>query len=63
VKSVLPNICAAYNALGIQRALNEAGDLATANYIFWTVGPIPGGYAWESYATWVASEDRIIAKP
>jgi branched-chain amino acid transport system substrate-binding protein len=63
VKSVLPNICAAYNALGIQRTLNEAGDLATANYIFWTVDPLPGGYSWESYATWVASEDRIIAKP
>lgn len=62
VKSILPNICAAYNALGIQRTLNEAGDLATANYIFWTVGPLPGGYTWESYATWMASCDEIRLK-
>lgn len=62
VKSVLPNICAAYNALGIQRTLNEAGDLATANYIFWTVDPLPGGYTWESYATWMASSDEIRLK-
>lgn len=62
VKAVLPSICAAYDDLGIQRTLNEAGDLSSANYIFWTVVPFAGGYAWESYATWITAGDFIQLK-
>lgn len=63
IKTLLPSVCASYNYLGISRTLNAAGDLATANYIFWTVNPNQGGWAWESYCTWFADGDYIILKP
>lgn len=62
IKSILPAVCASYDALGIQRTLNEAGDLASANYIFWTVKPDAGGYMWDSYATWITGTDDILLK-
>jgi len=62
IKTVIPSICDSYNYLGISRKLNEAGDLVTANYIFWTVVPADGGYAWDSYATYVADGDYIVLR-
>lgn len=62
IKSILPSICESYNYLGISRKLNAAGDLATANYIFWTVNLIPGGFEWGSFATYMASGDYILLK-
>ena len=62
-KAVLPSICASYNYLGISRSLNAAGDLATSNYVFWTVNPIAGGWVWNSYSTYFANGDYILKKP
>jgi len=62
IKTILPAVCESYNYLGISRKLNAAGDLATANYIFWTVKDIPGGYEWESFATYMASGNYILLK-
>jgi branched-chain amino acid transport system substrate-binding protein len=62
IKTVIPSICESYNYLGISRKLNAAGDLATANYIFWTVVPDDGGYSWDSYATYVADGDYIVLR-
>jgi branched-chain amino acid transport system substrate-binding protein len=59
IQSVLSSVCASYNYMGISRALNEAGDLSTANYIFWTVNPSGSGWAWESYSTWFSDGDYI----
>jgi hypothetical protein len=61
-KSVLPSICASYNYLGISRRMNAAGDLATSNYVFWTVSQIPGGWGWNSYSTYFADGDYILIK-
>ncbi len=61
-KSVLPSICASYNYLGISRRMNGAGDLATSNYVFWTVNQIPGGWGWNSYSTYFADGDYILIK-
>lgn len=62
IKTILPSICESYNYLGISRKLNAAGDLASANYIFWAVAPVPGGYTWDSFSTWVADGDYILPK-
>ena len=62
VKAALPSICASYDKLGIRRTLNEAGDLESANYIFWTVVPVAGSYSWDSYATWITDGDYILLK-
>lgn len=62
IKTVLPSVCGSYDYLGISRKLNAAGDLASANYIFWKVTAIPGGYGWDSYATWMADGDYIWLK-
>jgi len=62
IRDVLPHICAAYNYMGISRKLNSAGDLESANYIFWTVNPVSGGYGWESYATYLSEGDYIQIK-
>jgi len=62
IRSVLSSVCASYNYMGISRALNEAGDLATANYIFWTVAPTGPDWAWESYSTWFSDGDYIKVK-
>jgi len=62
IKTILPAVCESYNYLGISRKLNAAGDLAKANYIFWTVNAIPGGFAWDSYATYMATGDNIMIK-
>ncbi len=62
IKTILPGVCESYDYLGISRKLNAAGDLAAANYIFWTVTPISGGFGWESYATWMAEGDYIWPK-
>jgi len=62
VKAVLSSICEAFNDLGIQRTLNPAGDLASANYVFWTVKPVAGGWTWESVATWFTDGDYILYK-
>lgn len=63
IKAILPQVCSSYDYLGINRSLNTAGDLTGSNFIFWTVEAIPGGMIWDSYATWVAGEDRINIKP
>jgi len=62
IKAILPDICSAYNYLGISRSLNTAGDLESANYIFWTVNAVSGSYVWESYATYIANGDYIQIK-
>ncbi|MEI6434120.1 MAG: ABC transporter substrate-binding protein [Bacteroidota bacterium] len=62
IKTILPSVCESYNYLGIGRKLNASGDLASANYIFWTVNPIPGGFGWDSYATWMEDGDYILPK-
>ncbi len=62
IQSVLSSVCASYNYMGISRALNEAGDLAAANYIFWTVVPSTPGWVWESYSTWFSDGDYIKVK-
>jgi len=62
LKTILPSVCESYNYLGISRKLNAAGDLATANYIFWTVTPTPGGFGWDSFATWMADGNYIWLK-
>jgi len=59
IKSVLPSVCASYNYMGISRTLNAAGDLATANYIFWRVTGDGAGWTWDSYCTWFADGDYI----
>lgn len=63
IKTALPLVCGSYDYLGISRKLNEAGDLASANYIFWTVLPVLGGYTWNSYATWMSDGDYILFPP
>jgi len=63
LKAVIPSVCESYNYLGISRKLNAAGDLETANYIFWTVIPQSGGYTWDSYATYMADGDYIQIRP
>jgi branched-chain amino acid transport system substrate-binding protein len=62
IKTILPGVCESYNYLGISRKLNPAGDLAAANYIFWTVTSISGDFSWDSYATWMAEGDYIWLK-
>jgi len=61
-KTILPSVCASYNYLGITRRLNDAGDLVSSNYIFWRVEPIAGGFAWNSYATWMSEGDYMQYK-
>jgi branched-chain amino acid transport system substrate-binding protein len=62
MKNVIPSVCESYNYLGISRKLNAAGDLATANYIFWTVVRTPEGLVWDSYATYMADGDNILIR-
>lgn len=62
MKTAFSSVCEFYNYLGISRKLNSAGDLATANYIFWTVIPASGGYEWDSYATYIADGDYILIR-
>lgn len=62
IKEILPAVCESYNYLGISRKLNAAGDLASANYIFWTVNPLSGSFSWDSYATYLADGDYILIK-
>ncbi|MGA2823423.1 MAG: ABC transporter substrate-binding protein [Bacteroidales bacterium] len=62
IRTAFPPVCEFYNYLGISRKLNAAGDLATANYIFWTIIPASGGYGWDSYATYIADGDYILIK-
>lgn len=63
IKPILPEVCSSYNYLGINRSLNEAGDLKGSNFIFYTVKDRPEGLIWDSYATWMVHDDRIILKP
>jgi len=60
IKAILPEVCSAYNYLGINRSLNEAGDLLGSNFIFWTVRSLAGGRSWDSYATWISEGDYIL---
>ena len=62
LKTVLPSVCASYNYLGVSRKLNASGDLESANYIFWTVATVSGGFDWESYSTWMADGNYILLK-
>ena len=62
IRTVLPSVCESYNYVGLSRKLNDAGDLETANFIFWTVKKESGGFAWDSYATYMAEGDYIILK-
>jgi len=62
IRTVVPSVCESYNYLGISRKLNAAGDLATANYIFWTIIPTTGGHGWDSYATYMADGDYILIR-
>ncbi len=62
MKSVLPQICASYNYLGISRELNEAGDLLNANYIFWRIEAVGESYEWDTYATYFADGEYIELK-
>jgi len=62
LKMVIPSVCESYDYLGISRKLNVAGDLASANYIFWTVVPQSGTFIWDSYATYIADGDYIQLK-
>jgi branched-chain amino acid transport system substrate-binding protein len=62
IRDALPRVCQSYDYLGISRKLNAAGDLESANYIFWAVTPNQSGYFWDSYATYVAAGDFIRLK-
>jgi branched-chain amino acid transport system substrate-binding protein len=62
IKEILPQVCSAYDYLGVRRNLNYFGDLEGANYIFWTVREIIGGASWDSYATWIFQGDFIQTK-
>lgn len=62
IKSVIPSLCASYNYLGISRRLNIAGDLASANYIFWKVKHENASFSWDSYATWMTDGNYIVLK-
>ncbi|MCX6223546.1 MAG: ABC transporter substrate-binding protein [Bacteroidia bacterium] len=62
IRTVLPSVCESYNYVGLSRKLNDAGDLETANFIFWTVKREQGGYVWDSYATYMADGDYILFK-
>jgi branched-chain amino acid transport system substrate-binding protein len=62
IRIVLPSVCESYNYVGLSRRLNDAGDLETANFIFWTVKKEPAGYVWDSYATYMADGDYILFK-
>jgi branched-chain amino acid transport system substrate-binding protein len=62
IRTVVPSVCSAYNYLGISRKLNAAGDLATANYIFWRVRAEGLGFIWDSYATYMAEGNYIVIK-
>lgn len=62
MKTVIPSVCESYNYLGISRKLNAAGDLATANYIFWTVVQTTDGLGWDSYATYIADDNSILIR-
>jgi branched-chain amino acid transport system substrate-binding protein len=62
IRMVIPWICESYNYLGVSRKLNDAGDLLTANYIFWTVVPSAGGYSWDSFSTYMADGDYILPR-
>jgi len=55
-------VCESYNYVGLSRRLNNAGDLETANFIFWTVKKETGGYVWDSHATYMAEGDYILFK-
>jgi branched-chain amino acid transport system substrate-binding protein len=62
LREVLPWVCSQYNGLGIRRTLNDAGDLNSANYIFWAVESISGGWTWAPCATWYSEGDYIKIK-
>ncbi len=62
IRTILPSVCETYNYVGLSRKLNAAGDLETANFIFWTVRSESGAYIWESYATYMADGDYILFK-
>jgi branched-chain amino acid transport system substrate-binding protein len=62
IKTVVPFICESYDYLGVSRKLNAAGDLATANYIFWTVVETSGTLGWDSYATYMADQNNILIR-
>ena len=62
IKEILPSVCEAYNYAGISRKLNEAGDLKTANYIFYTIYIKQSGSYWDTYATYMAEGDFILLK-
>lgn len=63
IKKVLPYVAEQYNYMGISRRLNPAGDLVSANYVFWNVTGQPGSWQWQSYATWLTEGDQIVIKP
>ncbi len=62
IKNILLSVCESYNYAGISRKLNPAGDLETANYIFYTIRSGQSGYVWDSYATYMAEGDFILFK-
>jgi branched-chain amino acid transport system substrate-binding protein len=62
IKTVLPSVCESYNYLGISRKLNPAGDLSTANYIFWNVVRVQSGFGWDTFATYMADGDYILIR-
>lgn len=62
IRAVLPSVCEAYNNVGLSRRLNAAGDMETANYIFWTVKKDQAGFVWDSFATYLADGDYIYLK-
>jgi len=62
IKEILPSVCESYNYAGIPRRLNEAGDLESANYIFYSVFIRQSGYYWDSCATYLSEGDFILMK-
>lgn len=62
IREILPGVCGSYDFLGISRRLNDAGDMYSANYIFWAVTGSASGYSWTTYSTYMAGLDLILLK-
>jgi ABC-type branched-subunit amino acid transport system substrate-binding protein len=62
IRGILPDVCGSYDYLGISRKLNEAGDMYSANYIFWAVTASTSGFSWNTYSTYLDDLDLIRLK-
>lgn len=59
ITTLIPLVCDSYSKMGVERRLNENGDLAKSNYIFWKVLQSQNGYYWEKVATYYQDKDKF----